>query len=537
MTADLIGYDGWTQLAVIVASSLVVALLAVLVLARLDPSERRRRRSLLTRADAPVVFLFEGEVLLDATDQARQILTAAPDRGSDWARLSMLLLPRFPDLEHRVGDVAEVEQLEFEALDGGSRLVAEQRNGVLRLTLLDMEGEGAATIDRQSLKAMQDEIATLRATTEHAPFLVWRQTARGRITWVNRAYLDTLARVKRDVDGDAWPPPPLFEPDELLQAVDGGGVRRLSLMPEGATKPLWFDLSSFEIGNEVLFIAADCSDVVQAEAQLKEFRQTLTKTFAQLPIGLAIFDRSRQLALFNPALTDLTRLPVDFLAARPTLFGFLDRLRERKMMPEPKDYRGWRRHLLELEAAAADGTYAETWSLPSGQTYRVTGRPHPDGAVAFLFEDISAEISLTRRFRSELELGQLVIDSFEEAIAVFSSDGVLALSNKAYAALWGGDPGTSLGVVSLADAARTWVERSAPSPIWDNLREQAARGGTRQSWSAETRLSDGRGLIARVEPLGGGATLVGFRTPRRAQDAGADDAAPAPEAAALRLNA
>ena len=62
------------------------------------------------------------------------------------------------------------------------------------------------------------------------------------------------------------------------------------------------------------------------------------------------------------------------------------------MMPEPKDYRSWRQQMSDLEAAAQNGTYEETWALPTGQTYRVTGRPHPDGAVALLFEDISAEV-------------------------------------------------------------------------------------------------------------------------------------------------
>jgi hypothetical protein len=48
----------------------------------------------------------------------------------------------------------------------------------------------------------------------------------------------------------------------------------------------------------VLRLAADSA--VQAETALREFMQTLTKTFADLPIGLAIFDRSRVLADVQP---------------------------------------------------------------------------------------------------------------------------------------------------------------------------------------------------------------------------------------------
>ena len=108
-----------------------------------------------------------------------------------------------------------------------------------------------------------------------------------------------------------------------------------------------------------------------------------------------MFDAKRGLSLFNPALTDLTALPVDFLSARPTLHAFIDRLREARRMPEPRDWRSWRERITALEAASTEGTYLETWNLPAGQTWRVSGRPHPDGAIALMFEDITAEISLT----------------------------------------------------------------------------------------------------------------------------------------------
>ena len=39
--------------------------------------------------------------------------------------------------------------------------------------------------------------------------------------------------------------------------------------------------------------------------------------------------------------------------------------------------------------------------------------------------DLAAEISLTRNFRAELELGQSLMDTFEDALAVFSAAGVL----------------------------------------------------------------------------------------------------------------
>ncbi|MEZ5684429.1 MAG: hypothetical protein R3D78_00325 [Paracoccaceae bacterium] len=145
--------------------------------------------------------------------------------------------------------------------------------------------------------------------------------------------------------------------------------RRVSL-EAGDEGAVWFDCYSYPWENGSMHFALPADSTVRAERALRDFVQTLTKTFADLPIGLAIFDQQRQLQMFNPALLDLTQLGPDFLSARPTLYAFLDRLREARMMPEPKDYRSWRLQMTELEKASAAGFHVETRSLPGGRPSR-----------------------------------------------------------------------------------------------------------------------------------------------------------------------
>ena len=166
--------------------------------------------------------------------------------------------------------------------------------------------------------------------------------------------------------------------------------------------------------------------------------------------------------------------------------------------------------MTELEKAASTGHYQDIWTLPSGLTYQVTGRPHPDGAVALLLEDISAEVSLTRRFRSDLELGQAVVDSLPEAIAVFSPAGVLVLSNAAYARMWGTDPATTLGEVGAIESMRLWQSGSLPSPIWADARDFISSIGPRADWTGEAALRTGQRIACRFQAIAGGATLAGF---------------------------
>jgi PAS domain-containing protein len=193
------------------------------------------------------------------------------------------------------------------------------------------------------------------------------------------------------------------------------------------------------------------------------------------------------------------------------MVNFLDRLRENRVMPEPRDYRTWRNSIAELEAAAKDGTYSETWSLPDGHTYHVTGRPHPDGAVALLFEDISAEMSLTRRFRAELEQSQSVIDSLEDGVAMFSAAGQLILTNKAYCDIWSADESANAIGADVNDVTRHWHKLAVPTPTWGDFREFTQRSHDREEWQAVVALKDGRNLVCRFLPQKGGGTLAVFR--------------------------
>ncbi len=166
--------------------------------------------------------------------------------------------------------------------------------------------------------------------------------------------------------------------------------------------------------------------------------------------------------------------------------------------------------MADLISAAETGRFEETWTLETGQTYRVTGRPHPDGAIAFLIEDISAEISLTRNFRAELELGQSLVDTFEDALAVFSQTGVLTFSNKAYDLLWGFENNTSFADVTIIDAIRLWKEKTTPNPLWQDLQDAVMKLEDREEWDMPVCIKGETPMQCKVVPIASGATVVRF---------------------------
>ncbi len=511
---------------VLAFTSVASAVIALLIL-----SAWSRRRSAADtvdpgESDDRAVFLFDDRDLVDASAAARRLLAVAPVRGDAWTQLVANLSPMFPGFEARMATLAQRGCLSMRA-EGEQPigLLAEWRGGLARITLTDDTAGGHdMTVDRLSQRAMEEEIASLRTTVDEAPVLIWRQDASGAVVQANRAYM-ALAAARAEDGLGTWPLPTLFD---AAPEAEGRSWRARLDLPDAA-RPRWFDCHSATIGDEQLHFAQPVDALVQAEASLRDFVQTLSKTFAHLPIGLAVFDRARRLQLFNPALTDLTTLSPDFLIGRPSLAAFLDRLRERRMLPEPKDYRNWRERITDLEQAAAKGHYQETWELPGGQTYRVSGRPHPEGAVAFLFEDISAEVTMTRRFRAEMAMGQSVIDALDEAMVVFSDRGAVTVTNAVYDTLWPQVRPQGAGARSAGEALQIWREACQPGPEWDDaaarLREalmpmQGAAASARQPWTAQISRRDGRPILVRVTPLPGGATLVGFRQGESSQGTG-----------------
>ena len=165
-----------------------------------------------------------------------------------------------------------------------------------------------------------------------------------------------------------------------------------------------------------------------------------------------------------------------------------------------------------LESAAAQESYQETWSIPNGQTFRVSGKPHPNGAIAFLLEDISDEVSLTRKFRSQIDVGNAVIDNLEAAVCVFSSSGTMVMANAAYQSLWGTELEGAISVRDFAEESANWQEATTPSPVWVKLHEAISLGKAEASWRGSVWLDGHVKISCQYNPLLDGNHQVTFHS-------------------------
>ncbi|WP_375687941.1 PAS-domain containing protein [Pseudooceanicola sp. LIPI14-2-Ac024] len=492
----------------IVAISCSAALLALLSTAAFA---RIRWQAAATEGDhcdheTPIEFLFHNGELRDLTPPAAEVLAPVEYRVSDWQRVGEALLPRFPGFP---SDPPARGVHRYDARGAQDGAWVEVVTGADALRVIVHEATPGDTADRHLRRLAEIQMRRTDSAVARAPFPIWATDAKDAVRWSNLAY----QRISRAHPDDHQS---VLATGLPLPRGETPVTARVQVGAEAEGQPgTWYDVSVMRHGDRWLHYGVDVSAVIRAEIAQRNFVQTLTKTFALLSIGLAIFNRERRLTLFNPAMIDLTGLEPEFLSGRPSLPSFFDALRERRVMPEPKNYRGWREAISDLDARAADGSFEETWSLPSGATFRVTGRPYPDGAIAFVLEDISDKIGMSRRFQQLTKRTQSVIDTFDEAVAIFSPGARLTLYNTAYARLWGlPEEMPAEDEITVLQATRHWQERAQPTPIWGELRDFASDFGARAEWDGEVRLTDGRRVYCRFVPLPDGATMAGFREVR-----------------------
>ena len=504
-----------SELSLLLSLSTVLGVLVSLGLMRGLSAERAPR---LPRRPDPdqedAVFLFDGHSLVDATGAGLALIADRPERRTEWNAALSVLERHFPDLRRAVREI-EKDGTARQVSDAthGLTLDLSKTEGLTRFHLLHDRPAGRDRVAETAQAVLGEEVALLRKITDNAPQLIWQEDGEGRLLWANATYLDLADRLMKSSDKGrtVWPGGRVFGdlvlPDKTaLEPIQN----RYSVSLPDKAGPVWYDVTSMPLSGGIVHYAVDANTIVNAEIARRDFFQLLSKTFAQLSIGLAIFDRQRKLTMFNPALLDLTGLPFDFLSGRPLLGMILDRMRESNRLPEPQNYHAWRKRMTTLEAEAENGIYHETWELADGQTIRVTGRPHPDGGLAFFLEDISNEVLLTRRFRADIETGQAVLDTLPDAIAVFSEANTLVMSNTAYQALWGGSDPDHLMPGDLRSAIRVWQAGTVPTRFWNEITALATGSAGRTALQERLTLSDGRHALCSATPINGGMTMVKF---------------------------
>lgn len=258
-------------------------------------------------------------------------------------------------------------------------------------------------------------------------------------------------------------------------------------------------------------IALDVTETAEVREAMRRDAAAHDETLNRLADGVAIFGPDKRLSFHNIAFAELWGLEPAWLAEKPTHGEVLDRLRQRRRLPDTADYAAWKARELSLHEALEPGP-DELWTLPDGRTLKVARQPHPLGGLLILFSDITGELRLRAQYNGLVQVQQATLDKLNDAVAVFGSDGRLRLHNEAFERFWGL---TNIAVTDAGDfdgIAALCTPYLHDRTFWRSLKARVTDTDpqARSAVTGEVRTSDQRIVAYQTRPLPDGATLIAF---------------------------
>ena len=400
--------------------------------------------------------------------------------------------------------VEKGEPCDFQATGPkGVVLVQGRALGAVAWLKLGLAGSGAAM-------AAAETNCTALLESQGGP--AWITGPDGKLLWANRAWLEAAEAASvedaaaRGLGFDAGA-------EALIGDVAASGHGREALRwatVRGQRRAFLLRADPLP-GGGVGAYALDVTETEDLREAMRRHVEAHDQTLNRLADAVAIFTPAKTLAFHNTAFAELWGLEQAWLEERPTHGEILDRLRQRRRLPETADYAKWKAeelgHYENLGPAPDD-----LWTLPDGRTLRVVRQPHPLGGLLVLYSDVTGELRMKAQYNALIQVQQATLDKLNDAVAVFGSDGRLRLHNEAFERFWNvtamelNAAGDFDGVVELC------VHRLHDLQFWRDLKARV--GDTdpqaRAPISGETRTSDRRIVAFQSRPLPDGATLIAF---------------------------
>ena len=368
-------------------------------------------------------------------------------------------------------------------------------------------------------KASLGSAAALRAMFEAVPVPVWRRDRSLALVDCNTAYataLDTTRETAIAEGRELSPESSRGKALELARAAAAGtsSTEARHLVIGGSRHLIEITETPDREGGTIGF-AIDRTDREAAEAELQRHISAHGGVLENIHAAVAIYGADKHLKFCNSAFAVLWGIETDWLASGPSLDEMLERLRERRRIPELADFRAFKRQQTAMFTSLIE-PQQELLHLPDDRTLSLTMSPHPLGGLVFVYEDVTDRLALERSYNTLIEVQRESLDNLFESIAVIGSDGRLKLHNPAYRIIWGlseadleGEPHIS----EIVEKTRSFYEIDSPGGgNWPTLK---ARIIARISGGALVRdlldRADGTVLQIATVPLPDGNVLLSYQ--------------------------
>ena len=357
--------------------------------------------------------------------------------------------------------------------------------------------------------------SALRAMFEAVPLPVWRRDRNLALVDCNAAYaaaLDTT-REKALAEGrELAPESGRGKALELARAAAAGATRTEAhhVVIGGSRRRIEITETPDREGGTIGF-AIDRTDLENADAELARHINAHGEVLESIHAAVAIYGADKHLKFANSAFAGLWGIETDWLASGPSLDELLERLRERRRIPEFADFRAFKQQQLAMFTSLIE-PQQELLHLPDDRTLSLSVSPHPLGGLIFVYEDVTDRLALERSYNTLIEVQRESLDNLFESIAVFGSDGRLKLHNPAYRRIWGLSESDLEGGPHISDIVEKTRAYYDDGGDWPSRKEQiiaSISGGALVSDRLDRQ--DGTVLQLATALLPDGNVLIGYQ--------------------------
>ncbi len=484
-------------------------------------ARNERAQAMLSVPDQQVV-VWDNEEDNPVCHGALSAQSGAPQKEEDFLQFENWLTPdSHQALSHAIERLRQRAQSFDLIIESGNKAIIEAQGrasgNCTFVRFMGLSGDRAALAE---LKLRHTNLVnttdTMRALLESVPFPIWLCGPQGNMTWGNEAYVNAIESdslgnathhngflLDRSVRDRIF----RFHEDAKQSGRSSRFRERLPATIAGDRKLIDVIEVSLEEGSAG--IAVDMSEVEEVERKLNRTLESNVQTMDQLASAVAIFDEKRRLIFHNNAFQQVWQIERSVLENEPENGQLFDILRDAGKLAEQPDWSKWRNSLLQVYEATQP--FEDWWHLPDGRTLRVVANPHKQGGVTWVFENITEQLEMESRYIALTQVQGETLDHLSEAIAVFSSDGRLKLSNPSFQKLWSLEDeqvAADTPISLLADICRAAMENIA---LWDDLITSITGvSERRKNQSGRTTLKDGTILDYALVPLPNGQTMVSF---------------------------
>ena len=390
-------------------------------------------------------------------------------------------------------------------LRNGGAFAVEGRQSAMGETVLWLLDGNAAALARQA----SAEAASLRELIDAIPAPIWRRDRDQVMVDCNRAYASALDSTRELVlaEGRQLAPTDPQEPRKTADAQQRNARRHIVI--GGSRRLLDITELSCSDGGAIGF-AFDCTEVETAETELRRHVGAHAQVLESVGAAVAIYGADQRLKFFNTAFAGLWGLEAEWLAAEPSFGDVLERLRERRRIPEHADFRAFKRERLQLFTSLID-RHQELMHLPDDRTLLLSISPHPFGGLTFVYENVTDRLALERSCNTLTQVRRATLDNLFEGVAVYGSDGRLKLHNPAYRKIWGLSQHDVAGephIGEIVDKMRSFLDDGED---WAAMKQGIIANVTaHRAASGPLHRSDGSMLQVATVPLPDGNVLLTY---------------------------